>query len=470
MRKFTLLFIFSAFIYLPVAAQLSSFKVLQPIGISNNTGDKPQSKVWFYEGKYWSILPDAAGTHLWRLDGTAWTKLQLLLPGDYAKADCKVVGNVAHILLFRETNASYLISLEHSPKDNTYQLWSQRPTRTVIPLDANVEVATIDVDSKGRMWLAYDGSKEIYVKWSDAPYATWSEPITLATGTSTDDLSGVIALPSINKIGVLWSNIATKRFGFKLHDDNASPEAWSEDEVPAQKSALDVGGGMADDHLNMTAASDGTLYAAVKTSFETAGYTKIALLVRRPYGVWEDMYKVSGTGTRPIVILNEAQDKLKVIYTGDEGGGDILQRESSTKNILFDSPRTLLAGQYNYPSTAKNNPNAPESIVIATNVGTINLQATGVLTVDALGFTLKAYPNPFNMMCTIAFSLAEDSDFSIGLYDSKGLQVTEFLQGNATKGKQNKVTLDGSRLSSGMYIARLKTNTGMQHIKVLLEK
>ncbi|QHL88833.1 T9SS type A sorting domain-containing protein [Nibribacter ruber] len=470
MRKFTLLLVFCAFLSLPLAAQLSSFKNLQPLGVATNTGDKPQSKIWFYEGKYWSILPNAEGTFLWRLDGTAWTKLQLLLPGDYAKADCKVVGNLAHVLLFRETNTSYVLSLEYDPATATYKLWSKQPNRTNLVFGPNAEIASLDVDSKERMWIAYDGIKEIYAIWSDAPYTNWSAPIVLADNTSSDDLSGVIALPSINKVGVLWSNSATQRFGFKLHDDNATPEAWSEDEVPASQSALDIGSGMADDHLNMTAASDGTLYAAVKTSFETAGYTKIALLIRRPYGTWDDMYKVSGTGTRPIVILNDAQDKLKVIYTADEGGGDILQRESSTKNILFDSPRTLLAGPYNYPSTAKNNPNAPESLVIATNVSTLNLQVMGVLTVDALNATLKAYPNPFNMKCTIAFSLAEDSDYSIGLYDSKGLRVTEFFEGNALKGKQNKITVDGSRLASGMYIARLKTNTGLQHIKVLLEK
>ena len=38
---------------------------------------------------------------------------------------------------------------------------------------------------------------------------------------------------------------------------------------------------MADDHLNVAVASDGTLYAAVKTSYDTAGYPKIAMLVRR---------------------------------------------------------------------------------------------------------------------------------------------------------------------------------------------
>ena len=36
------------------------------------------------------------------------------------------------------------------------------------------------------------------------------------------------------------------------------------------------GAGMADDHMNVAVASDGTLYAAVKTSYDTAGYPKMA--------------------------------------------------------------------------------------------------------------------------------------------------------------------------------------------------
>ena len=55
---------------------------------------------------------------------------------------------------------------------------------------------------------------------------------------------------------------------------------------------------MADDHLNVAVAVDGTLYAAVKTSYDTAGQTKIALLVRRPSGVWDNLYEIDQAGTR----------------------------------------------------------------------------------------------------------------------------------------------------------------------------
>ena len=75
--------------------------------------------------------------------------------------------------------------------------------------------------------------------------------------------------------------------------------------MPASASALNVGLGMADDHLNVAVASDGTLYAAVKTSYDTAGYPKIALLVRRPNGTWDPLYEVDQSGTRGIVLLNE---------------------------------------------------------------------------------------------------------------------------------------------------------------------
>ena len=60
---------------------------------------------------------------------------------------------------------------------------------------------------------------------------------------------------------------------------------------------------MADDHLNFAVASDTTLYAAVKTSYDTAGFPKIALLIRRPTGggpggTWDDLYEVDQSGTQ----------------------------------------------------------------------------------------------------------------------------------------------------------------------------
>ena len=187
------------------------------------------------------------------------------------------------------------------------------------------------------MWLATenDATDQIVVYYSDSPYSTWSGPVTLATGVNDDDISVVTVLPSLNKIGVLWSNQNTKRFGFRTHADGTDPATWTVDEVPASQSALNVGLGMADDHLNVATTSDGTLYAAVKTSYDTANYPKIALLVRRPGGTWDNLYEVDQAGTRSIVEVDEANGVLNVIYTSSEGYGAIVYKQSPLGTIVL---------------------------------------------------------------------------------------------------------------------------------------
>ena len=58
----------------------------------------------------------------------------------------------------------------------SYQPWSLRPTSTSVSLP-NSEIATIDVDSTGRMWLATENGANINVHYSDAPYSSFSGPV-----------------------------------------------------------------------------------------------------------------------------------------------------------------------------------------------------------------------------------------------------------------------------------------------------
>lgn len=326
---------------------------LQPVVTTASTGEKPQSKVWRHGGFWWSVLPNSSGTWLRRLDGATWTDQLLLSSATNTTADVKSVGDVAHILLFRGTT-SELASVEYVGGSNTYQFWSSRPGLSTVTLDAGVETATIDVDSQGRMWLASDASTTILVRYSDPPYGTWSAPLTLATGVSTDDISAVTALPN-GTVGILWSNQNTRRFGFRVHADGSDPTAWSGDEVPASASALNVGLGMADDHLNFAVAADATLYAAVKTSYDTAGFVKIALLVRRPAGTWDSLYSVDEAGTRAIALLDEGSATITVVYTSTEGSGDIVYRESPLASIAFGPRATLIAGSLNDVTSTKQN-------------------------------------------------------------------------------------------------------------------
>ncbi|MBD1397730.1 T9SS type A sorting domain-containing protein [Pontibacter sp. JH31] len=365
MKKFFLLLLCSLFIHMGVFAQFSSITPLahQQIDVGAGTQDKSQSKTFYHQGKQWAVFANSTGTHLWRLDDTSWTHI-MRLTTRRGRADCKVVDNVVHVFVFQK-NTSQLISIEYQASSNSYQLWGSRPSIVNFSFNGEVPTATIDMDGTGRLWLGHVRGTSVQVQWSDAPYSNWSNPITIASNVRSDDAAAIISLPG--KIGVLWSNQVTKRWGFKTHTDGDSPSNWSSDEVPASQSAYNVGHGMADNHMNLKASSDGTLYCAIKTGFNDQDYPLIGLLVRRPNGSWDDLYDVSHIGTTPIVALNEAAGKLRVIYPSKTYGGDILYRESPLSNISIGPQMTLLAGSaYRDPSSSKQNFNSA-GVVITTD-------------------------------------------------------------------------------------------------------
>jgi hypothetical protein len=345
--------------------QMLSVTELADFSTSTNTGEKPQAKVWEYNDQWYSVMADSDGTWVWKLEGTQWQhELQLSQDNNF-NADVKAVGDMAHVLLY-DGQDSQLATIQYDGgSDNRYEMWSLRPSLVDVTLSSSVETATLDMDSTGRLWIASDAKTTIEVRYADfnSQYSNWSDPITVASGINSDDISTIIAMPG-NKIGVMWSNQSSDRFGFRVHVDGAAATSWSADEIPASQSALNKGGGMADDHINLAVASNGTVYAAVKTSYDSSGYPKIALLVRRPSGVWDNLYEVDTKGTRPIVMLNEAAGKLIVAYTSSNSGGSIYYKESSMTSISFGARNTLMSGSLNNPSSIKGN-FTDEVVVIA---------------------------------------------------------------------------------------------------------
>jgi large repetitive protein len=337
------------------AAAADSVDALAMVPASADTGEKPQSKVWTYASKWWAVLPtssgaSSAGTWIWRLDGTTWTPVLRISDRTDTKADVKSMPDgVAHVLL--HSAAPTLVSVQYDAGTSSYAPWASRTAPTSLSL-AGSETASLDVDSTGRMWVATESGTTILAFYADSPYTSFAGPVTIATGVSDDDISAIVAMRG-GQIGMLWSNQVTKRFGFRVHADADPATTWSPDEVPAAQSALNVGLGMADDHLHLAAAADGTLYAAVKTSYDTTGYPKIALLIRRPSGAWDDIYGLDESGTRAIVVLNEAAGTLRVLYTTTETSGDIVYRESPMGTIGFGPRTTLMTGGLNNVTSTK---------------------------------------------------------------------------------------------------------------------
>jgi hypothetical protein len=343
----------------PISEWLASD--LDPRATSVDSGEKPQSKLWQHAGSWWAAFPDSTGTWLWRLDAAAWTPVLLLTSNTSVNADALLDAStgVVHVLLF-DDDQSQLASAQYVPgppgQPGSYQPWSQRPAPVAVPLESATETASLALDSTGRLWVGYDGSSNIKVRYADPGngYATWSASITLAS-TNSDDICAIAAFGG-NRVGLMWSNQNTERFGFRFHQDGAAPGSWSSDELPGAPAALSKGAGMADDHMHLSVASDGTVYAAVKTSYDSSGYTKLGVLVRRPNGSWDPaLYPVSTSGTRAISILNERTRELVVVYASSESGGEIRYRIASLSDLAFGSAHTLISGDHNNPTSAKQN-------------------------------------------------------------------------------------------------------------------
>lgn len=339
------------------------------IPAATNTGEKPQSKAWRHGGVWWVVMASTgvspSGTWLWELKGDRWVPQLRLSSRTDVRADAIPVGDVTHVLLHGPSSS--LVSIEHDGSE--YQPWSERPGATSISMSGS-ETATLTIDTTGRMWTAYDSNRTVQVRHSDPPYTSFSSATTLASGIATDDIAAITTM-SGGRIGVMWSDQSRQRFGFRTHRDGDSPNTWTSNEVPAGDSARSVGGGMADDHINMALASDGSLYAAVKTSYDSSSHPVIALLVRQPDGSWDAPHEVARYGTRPIVLLDEEKDTVHVLFTETEGLDDIVMRSSPRENIGFSSESTVLDGKFNNVTSTKSGIDGSQ-VVLAASTSTVS--------------------------------------------------------------------------------------------------
>jgi hypothetical protein len=95
------------------------------------------------------------------------------------------------------------------------------------------------------------------------------------------------------------------------------------------------------------------------------------------------------------------------------------------------------------------------------------LLSIDVLKVNTVGLTegdvnsqlgLANYPNPFADQTTFAYSLPHDGKVTLEIYDLIGQRVATVIHENQTTG-QHTITVDGSMLTTGVYMATLRLET-----------
>ncbi len=88
------------------------------------------------------------------------------------------------------------------------------------------------------------------------------------------------------------------------------------------------------------------------------------------------------------------------------------------------------------------------------------LAASPVPGPEAAQTLLRNAPNPFNPTTTITYTLARSGPVELKVYDAGGREVATLVRGHRQAGTHT-LSFDGSRLSSGVYLAELRDGTGL---------
>ena len=79
------------------------------------------------------------------------------------------------------------------------------------------------------------------------------------------------------------------------------------------------------------------------------------------------------------------------------------------------------------------------------------------------------YPNPFNPTTQISYSIKKDGFVSLKIYDLLGKEVSTLVSSEQETGSYT-IAFNATKLSSGIYIARLVSNNYSKNIKMVLAK
>ena len=341
--------------------------------VSKATGEKPESKLWYDDGTWWATLfsLDAGTYRIHRLDPATDTWIDTgTFVDERPMSRQDVLSDGGRLYMVSRFDGappeSRLLRYTYSPASRSHVLDPGFPVS--IP-GGGTESMTLARDPGGTLWIAYTLDRRVFVASTRASDLDWRAPFVVPVGEGTtvdpDDIAGVQRLPG--GIGVFWSNQLTDKFYFAVHRDGApaaDPAAW-------QLEIAAAGGNVADDHFNLKLASDGRLFAAVKTSRSNPNSTLLGLLVRSPAGVWSPLYKVTDVDfnpTRPLCLLDEAARRVYVFYSLDQSA--IYYKVSDLDSIAFPDGRgtpfivSTLATDINNPTSTKQNVDASTGLVV----------------------------------------------------------------------------------------------------------
>lgn len=293
-------------------------------------------------GKFSAILPT----------GTAWNLWPDLSVPSTSVATNKGNQNLRPTVVTHATGYYVIWASTSTSKFQAYD-W----TNTMVGAEVNLPFSIVNhdqspttavIDTLGQIWIAYGQTGVVNVLRSTDQGATWSGPTQI--GTFGNSQSGVIGL--VESAGFMQSlsngndssGRSAKRISLTATD--LVQANWTVETLPAFPS-----GTASDDHLGITAAPDGTVYAVLKTTNGATNVQLIYVLKRTPAGVWtshdvevgpDDNGGAAPGYSRPNLIL--VGEDLRTMYGSIYAPNNLSTKTAPTPGLTWSARSALIAG------------------------------------------------------------------------------------------------------------------------------
>jgi hypothetical protein len=444
-----------------------------------NTGstlDKSnQSKLFYHLQAWWMVAYDDVDGdwYLWKFQNGTWTR-------DYMM-DSRSGVRIDVVLDSTNDRLYYVSSQSSTTKFGRLRYSSGTWVKDVSLLslsgfgDGGGNPVSMARAANGELWLSRVNGSVLEAKLSSDNGATWSSNIVLKSGL--DGSGGVtdglyFAQQGLHHVGVFYGMTAANggnSYGFLSHRDGDPSTAWTD-----ESGALTFfGSERADEWVSAQAANDGTIFVLTHNSNAAAtGAVKNTLYRRPATGGWSKFKVNTGVEwTSPAVGIDESNQRVYLMGVRTDS-----PNIAEHKSCSFGDESTLEA---QIPATLFKNGSDNFSAITAPCKPVYNtsglLVGGGNLTTDDVWYNLinlglskfthenkpsvslteenqrggvSVYPNPFNPITTIRFTLQEAAPVSLQIFNIRGELVK---------------TLVGRELGAGTHERRWNGRDGFGH-------
>jgi len=171
---------------------------------------------------------------------------------------------------------------------------------------------------------------------------------------------------------------------------------------------------------------------------------------------------------RSLLVYNRGSDDLEFEFLIDQAidwltidplTNIILPLQQLQVELHFDSSGLEIGQYFTEVNLISNDPDEESlALDVYLNVQSVNNQTQNIQVIP----TVCVYPNPFNPATTISFSIPEDCDVRLAIYNIKGQMVKKLRSGIMEQGDHSVIwngnDENGKRASSGIYFYQLAIN------------